>query len=607
MLYPQQNDARFCVELDGLWDFCLSHDLSGADIDPAAPLPSPRLMAVPGSYNDQGEDKELRDHYGWAYYQRRIEVPRMFDACRLVLRFGAVTHKAKVWLNGELIAEHKGGFLPFEADVTGKLRPGTAALLTVACDNRVDHSTLPVGNEPGQIAFFGSDNAGIPSVEHAKAAAAPQNRPNFDFFNYAGIHRPVWLCALPQNFIRDIALVPHNDGTVDYRVLTEGQGSVTVQILDPEGCVAAQGEGANGSLKVDAPRLWEPWPGKPWLYTARVCFGEDRYDQTFGFREVRVDGVRLLLNGKPLYLKGFGKHEDSAFHGRGLDNCLNVKDAGLIHWIGANAVRTSHYPYSEEFYDLCDREGILVIDETPAVGIGAGAEQDPYKTFPIAEHHREVLTDMIDRDKNHPCVIMWSLGNEPDLEHFPQSAYDYWHPLYELAHELDPQDRPVTLVCCQNDYTKDITTRTMDVVSLNRYYGWYNLSGDLDAACMAWNEELDFWAQQGKPVLFTEYGADTVEGLHDTRAGMFSEEYQAEYFERLNAVIDRRPFFIGELVWNFADFATIQGPMRVGGNRKGIFTRDRRPKLAAHVLRRRWTAIPNVDYKDGTDKQETGK
>lgn len=569
MLYPQQNTARLRLELGGLWQFQLSYDNAGADLDPAAPLPAPRPMAVPASYNDQGEDKALRDHYGWAFYQRTVALPALFAGQRLVLRFGAVTHRARVWLDGALIAEHKGGFLPFEADVTGKLVPGIPALLTVACDNRVDHSTLPVGNEPGQIAFFGSDNAGIPSVEHAKATAAPQNRPNFDFFNFAGIHRPVWLYTTPADHIRDITLVPRQDGTVDYRVDTAGQGTVTVEVLDPKGRTVARAGGARGTVQVPSPRLWEPWPGKPWLYTARVRFGQDCYDQTFGFREIRVEGTRLLLNGRPVYLKGFSKHEDSPFHGRGLDECLNVKDIGLLHWMSANAVRTSHYPYSEEFYDLCDREGILVIDETPAVGIGAGAGQNPYDTFPLAQHHRDVLTAMIDRDKNHPCVVLWSLGNEPDLEHFPRSAYEYWRPLYELAHALDPQDRPVTLVCCQNDYTKDITTRTMDVVSLNRYYGWYNLSGDLDAACRAWNEELDFWAQQGRPVIFTEYGADTVEGLHDTRAGMFSEEFQAEYYDRINAVIDGRPFFVGELIWNFADFATIQGPMRVGGNRKG--------------------------------------
>ena len=181
------------------------------------------------------------------------------------------------------------------------------------------------------------------------------------------------------------------------------------------------------------------------------------------------------------------------------------------------------------------------MDETPAVGIGGGAAVNPYKEYPLAEHHRQVLAEMIHRDKNHPCVVLWSLGNEPDLEHFPQDAYDYWHPLYELAHQLDPQNRPVTLVCCQNDYTKDITTRTMDIVCINRYYGWYNLSGDMDAACYGLNQELDFWAEQHKPVMMSEYGADTVAGLHTAGAEMFSEEFQVEFYRRLDAEFDKRP------------------------------------------------------------------
>ncbi len=597
MLYPQQNAARLTMSLDGVWDFALDHgDPAAPSLDPAQPLPGAETAAVPASFNDQKPDRAWRDHYGWVFYQRRITLPRACARQRAVLRFGAVTHQAKVWLDGVLIAEHRGGFLPFEVDLTGRLAPGATALLTVAADNRVSHGTLPVGNEPGQIAFFGSDNAGIPSVEHAKAAARPQNRPNFDFFNYAGIQRPVTLYTTPAAYIADITLVPHCDGRVDYRVETVGEGEVTVEILDPDGRPAARAAGAAGSVTVPQPRLWEPWPGTPNLYTARVTFGEDCYDETFGIREVRVEGTRLLLNGRPVYLKGFGKHEDSPLHGRGFSEVANVTDLHYMHWFGANALRTSHYPYAEEFYALCDREGILVIDETPAVGIG-GADGDPYKTYPLAEHHRQVLAEMIERDKNHPCVVMWSLGNEPDLEHYPQSAYDYWRPLYQQAHAQDPQDRPVTLVCCQNDYTKDITTRTMDVVCINRYYGWYNLSGDLDAACAALNEELDFWQAVGKPVVITEYGADTVNGLHDACGGMFSEEYQAEYYQRMGEEFDKRPFFIGEMPWNFADFATIQGPMRVGGNRKGLLTRDRRPKLAAHTLRRRWTAIPNFDYK----------
>ena len=322
-----------------------------------------------------------------------------------------------------------------------------------------------------------------------------------------------------------------------------------------------------------------------------------RFPEAILPRTVEVKGTQVLLNGKPLYFKGFCKHEDFTAHGRGFDPVLNVKDVNLIHWANANAVRTSHYPYAEEFYDLCDREGILVMDETPAVGIGGGAAVNPYKEYPLAEHHRQVLAEMIGRDKNHPCVVLWSLGNEPDLEHFPQDAYDYWHPLYELAHRLDPQSRPVTLVCCQNDYTKDLTTRTMDIVCINRYYGWYNLSGDLDAACYGLDRELDFWEAQHKPVMMSEYGADTLAGLHTAGAEMFSEEFQMEFYRRLDAEFDKRPWFVGEFVWNFADYDTVQGPMRVDGNKKGLFTRDRRPKLGAHFLRRRWADIPTFGFK----------
>ena len=203
--------------------------------------------------------------------------------------------------------------------------------------------------------------------------------------------------------------------------------------------------------------------------------------------------------------------------------------------------------------------------------------------------HNAVLRAMIERDKNHPCVVLWSLGNEPDTEHFPESARDYWRPLYEQAHAQDPQDRPVTMVCCQNDYTKDITTRTMDVVCINRYYGWYNLSGDLDNAAYAFKKELDFWETIDKPLILSEYGADTVAGMHGFAPEMFTEEFQVEYYRTINGCLDERRFVVGEWPWNFADFSTQQGPMRVGScNRKGLFTRERTPKLAAHYFRDRW-------------------
>lgn len=428
MLYPEQNEARLKLSMDGTWEFALG-SCEENQFDPAKPLPDAQPIAVPASYNDQNDQTTaLRRHYGWAWYQRKFTLPAFCAGQRVVLRFGSVTHTAKVWLNGQLIAQHKGGFTPFEADVTALLHPGETVLLTVACDNRVNHSTLPVGNEDGQLAFFGSDNAGIPSVEAAKRAAAPQNRPNFDFFNYAGIHRPVVLYTTPKEYIEDVTVVPHTDGRVDYRIQTVGTAPVAVTVLEADGKAVASAEGAAGTLTIPEVQLWEPKPGVPYLYTLHITCGADVYDQTFGVRSVEVRGTQVLLNGKPLYFKGFCKHEDFTAHGRGFDPVLNVKDVNLIHWANANAVRTSHYPYAEEFYDLCDREGILVMDETPAVGIGGGAVLNPYKEYPIAEHHRQVLTEMIRRDKNHPCVVLWSLGNEPDLEHFPQDAYDYWHP-----------------------------------------------------------------------------------------------------------------------------------------------------------------------------------
>ena len=273
MLYPEQNEARLKLSMDGTWEFALG-SCAENQFDPAKPLPDAQPIAVPASYNDQNDQTTaLRRHYGWAWYQRKFTLPAFCAGQRVVLRFGSVTHTAKVWLNGQLIAQHKGGFTPFEADVTALLRPGETALLTVACDNRVNHSTLPVGNEDGQLAFFGSDNAGIPSVEAAKRAAAPQNRPNFDFFNYAGIHRPVVLYTTPKEYIEDVTVVPHTDGRVDYRIQTVGTAPVAVTVLEADGKAVASAEGAAGTLTIPEVQLWEPKPGTPYLYTLHITCG----------------------------------------------------------------------------------------------------------------------------------------------------------------------------------------------------------------------------------------------------------------------------------------------------------------------------------------------
>ena len=314
-----------------------------------------------------------------------------------------------------------------------------------------------------------------------------------------------------------------------------------------------------------------------------------------------MDGQRLLVNGEPVYLTGFGMHEDKAILGKGHSDAYLLHDFALLDWIGANSLRTSHYPYSEDVLDLADRQGILVVDETAAVGLPFGLGHAPradgdLPTFgpdtindATREAHAQAIRELIDRDRNHPSVVVWSIANEPQSE--AEGADDYFRPLFDLARSLDPT-RPVSFA--NPGTARHGTCRVSqfaDLLMINRYYGWYVQTGDLAEAERVWAAELQAWAGEGKPILISEYGADTLPGLHAVTPEPWTEEFQAAYLEMNHRVFDRVPAVIGEHVWNFADFATYSGITRVGGNRKGIFTRDRQPKAAAHLLRQRWRAL----------------
>lgn len=601
MLYPAQTTSRMVQDLSGIWDFKLDDGTGFDEAWYASALAGATTMAVPAAYNDLKEGADFRDHYGWVFYQRSLDVPTFALDQRVYLRFSAVTHVAKVYLNGELIGEHKGGFLPFEVELNDHVKPGSN-LLTVAVSNIIDYTTLPVGGKSGGLLSMMMPGMG-------DGEAKPQNYPNFDFFNYAGIIRPVYLCTTPHAHVTDVTLVSTVEGdaaTIAYEVATEGEGACTVVVRDEAGVEVARGEGTTGTLAIADVHLWEP--GAAYLYDVTVTFGVDVYNLPYGVRTVEVRGNRFLINGKPFYFKGYGKHEDTFPAGRGENMPMNVKDIALMKWQGANSFRTSHYPYSEDMMRLCDREGIVVIDECPAVGVnllfGGGANFggdrtgtfDPEKGVQTAEHHREVIRDMIARDKNHACVVMWSIANEPDST--GEGAFEYFKPLFDLARELDPQKRPCTLVSVMTPTPdKDCSIRLSDVICLNRYYGWYVDGGDLEMARAALAKELMLWEHVGKPVIFTEFGADTVAGYHETTPVMYTEEYQVDYYRENFAEFDKTSCVIGEQVWNFADFATNQSLLRVGGNRKGIFTRDRKPKFVAHYLRQRWTDIPDFGFK----------
>ena len=606
MLYPILTQSRMLIDLSGTWRFKLD-DGSGFEKKwYEKTLDDAQLMPVPSSYNDIKESADLRDHYGWVFYQRDLNIPAYLKTQRIVLRFAAVTHGAKVYVNGTLLCEHKGGFLPFETEIPENLIQDEN-LLTVAVDNRIDHSTLPVGREDEANVLGGSFFPYTPTKK--------QNKPNFDFFNYCGITRPVKLYTTPKDaYISDITLtssLENNTACINYKIDTKGSAHTAISVYTKQGVCVAQTEntGTEGSLTIENAVLWEPL--KPYLYEIKISFGEDRYTLPYGIRTVAVKGNKFLINNKPFYFKGYGKHEDTFPAGRGLNIPMNAKDISLMKWQGANSFRTSHYPYSEEMMRLCDEEGIVVIDETTAVGVhlnfgGGAAVKDGKRvnTFdPIEQggirtqsHHKEVIKDLIARDKNHACVVMWSIANEADTG--SKGAYEYFKPLFDLARELDPQKRPCTLVSLQMvNYKEDCTIKLSDVFCLNRYYGWYTCGADLQAAEKMCREELEFWNSLGKPFMYTEYGADTVMGLHDTTDSMFTEEYQVEYYKTNHKVTDTLDCFIGEQVWNFADFATSQGLIRVQGNKKGLFTRDRKPKLAAHYFKERWSKIPDFGYK----------
>ncbi|MCG7338072.1 beta-glucuronidase [Staphylococcus sp. ACRSN] len=596
MLYPVVNEKRQITDLNGIWKFKLEHDDDPIHIE--QPLDTELVMAVPGSYNDQGVNAEIRNHVGNVWYERTIFIPEILQNERIVLRFGSATHKATVYLDGQVIVSHQGGFLPFEVELDHGIQTGQHRL-SVCVNNILDETTLPVGKYEESI------------DEHGKTIKT--NTPNFDFFNYAGLHRPVKLYTTPKAYIKDITLVPEvlkDKAQVNYDIATNKDDvDIRIRLLDESSNVVAEGSGQKGIIEIEQPHLWQPL--NAYLYQFEVSLYSDNklidiYTERLGIRSVKVKDGQFLINDKPFYFKGFGKHEDTYYHGRGINEVGNVLDLNLLKWIGANSFRTSHYPYSEEMMRLADEQGIVVIDETTGVGVHlnfdailSGTEnRKTFEEIGTKPAHEAVIKELIARDKNYACVVMWSIANEPASTE--KGAKAYFEPLINLAKHCDPQKRPVTIVTLLTAQPEVCQVQDLvDVLCLNRYYGWYTQTGDLEAAKVALKKELDGWSekQPNKPIMFTEYGADTLAGLHSVNDELFTEEYQVRYYEANHEIIDQYPQFIGEQTWNFADFETSSGIIRVQGNKKGIFTRERRPKAVAHYLRQRWLRIPDFGYK----------
>lgn len=594
MLKPQANSTRELVNLDGLWGFALATEDSQNDQSWTKPVPKGLEAPVPASYNDIFVDRKIHDHVGWVRYQRQVTVPRGWSDEQYFIRVEAATHRGRVYVNDKFVAEHIGGYTPFDAEITALVKPGDTFLLTIAVSNELDNTTIP----PGKIEVLTNGDR-KQTYQH-------------DFYNYSGLARSVWLYSVPQQHVDDVTLVTDvqgSTGLIEYTVKTrsvKADEQISIIVKDEAGAIVGEAGGSKGVVRIKDVNLWQP--GNAYLYQFQSLIkdtnGEtiDTYSVAIGVRTVKVVGNQFLINNKPFYFTGFGKHEDTAVRGKGHDPAYMVHDFQLMDWIGANSFRTSHYPYAEEVMEFADRQGIVVIDETAAVGLNLAITSGLFGGITTPTFSPETCNDktrdanaqairkLIARDKNHACVVLWSITNEPSSSE--EGAREFFEPLVKLTRELDPS-RPICFINVMfATYDKDLISDLFDVLCLNRYYGWYMQMGDLETAEKQLEAELLGWEKKyNKPMIMTEYGADTLAGMHSLHDLPWSEDFQVRFYEMYHRVHDRVQSMVGEQVWNFADFQTSIQIFRVDGNKKGIFTRDRKPKAVAHSLRKRWTAI----------------
>lgn len=591
MLYPIQNESRNRLDISGIWDFRVDPEGRGLAEGWNRGLTESRPIAVPGSWNEQYAD--LHAYLGLGWYATSTRIPSTWKSQRIWIRVGSANYHGTVFINGEEAGSHEGGHLPFAFDITELVDWESSNSVVIAVENELRPDRVPSGN--------------IANTSMGMMAGSPAT--TFDFYPFAGIHRPVILYSTPKVFINSCKVETGLAGQ-------KGSVRVSVRLNEPLTTAGETGlRDREGVLVATAPLDFSagraeavlevgkahPWSDiDPYLYSLSIGIQGDRYELDVGIRTIEVREGMILLNGEPVRLKGFGRHEDFPASGRGLNLPLMVKDYHLMRWVGANSYRTSHYPYSEEEMRLADREGFLVIDEVPAVSLQFDNEAN------MAERLRVCLgqiEELIERDRNHPAVVMWSVANEPmpanlDLAGAARNGGDedaaakpgkaFLDTLLSKAKALDP-GRPVTIVTVMGGPASWM--ENCDVICMNRYWGWYVLGGQLELAFSQLEGELDsVWEKWRKPLIMTEFGADTMAGMHGQPDLMWTEEYQASLLRGYLKVAGRKPWVAGMQVWNFADFAAVQSVLRVGGlNMKGVFTRTRAPKLAAYALREAWT------------------
>ncbi len=500
------------------------------------------LMDLPCSWNTT--DRMYMLYEGSMVYTRKFIYARQSDDERMILKIGAANYVCRVFINKKYVGMHRGGSTPCYFDITDYLEHDNRIFLQV--DNTRRHEQVPMENT--------------------------------DWFNYGGIYRDIELIRVPKTHIKDfkIALEPDSNFSRIRAVVSVSENySGTAKLEIPELGINREIKVVNGSGEVvfDAsPELWSP--ESPKLYDVSLECAGDRVRDRVGFREIRVRGMDIVLNGKSLFLRGISCHEDSVEHGKALTDEERLENIRLAKELGCNFMRVAHYPHSERMSQLADETGLLLWEEIPVYW---DIRFDSEDTYSDAENQ---LRELITRDYNRASVIIWSVGNENDDT---DDRLKFMSRLAECAHSID-KTRMVSAACLVNykkNAIEDRLEQYLDIIGLNEYCGWYTAE---------WRmlPELFENSDPKKPVIITEFGADAYPGLRGTITDKGTEDCQAYVYERQTETIRKIPYIRGMTPWILHDFRC---PRRTSVNQryyntKGLLSADKKHRKPAFFVLR---------------------
>lgn len=516
---------------------------------------------LPHTWNARDGQDGGNDYWrGTCIYRTHFAAPQFNTASHQVwIQFDGVNASAHVVLNGSPVCNHDGGYSTFRANITELLRDENE--LTVEVDNSKNNRVYP---QKADFTFYG----GI--YRDVSLMVVSKNHFTLDYFGGPGI--------------RITPTVQGADASVQVTTWHDGEGEVSIELLDAAGNTVATGKGPDITLTIFNAHLWNGVKD-PYLYSCKarlVVNGtvEDETTTRFGVRSFKVDPKKgFFLNGKSYPLHGVSRHQDRKGLGNAITREMHDEDMALIKEIGANTIRLAHYQHDQYFYDLCDEVGMVVWAEIPYI-----SEHMPNGR----ENTISQMKELIIQNYNHPCIVCWGVSNEITIStKDKKDMLDNHRQLNDLCHEMD-KTRLTTLACYAMCGPFNRSAHITDMVSWNLYLGWYVPGFILNDLWMGFFH-LCF---PNRPFGYSEYGAEGMPNLHSTHPhrGDHTEEYQAKYHEYMLRCFKRHPWMWATHVWNMFDFAADardQGG-EPGMNHKGLVTFDRKIKKDSFYLYKAW-------------------